>query len=153
MINLPSDKGSVATKDLRIAGTKCKTVAYTVRDSLTCKVDRQMEYPRVLLLGGDRCQSIGSMTGASYAYQDLCYLFFDAHWDMRDPNASMYPMVHGSPLFFMLQDQVRLALKEWDECKLDNKHHGTTGNDHGMLLRPLGKLLTPLAPYFDPPLC
>jgi len=132
MINLPSNNGSVATKDLRIAGTKCKQVALTVRDSLTSKVDRRKEfkteYPRVLLLGGDRCQSIGSMTGASYAYKDLCYLFFDAHWDMRDPNASMYPMVHGSPLFFMLQDQVRLALKEWDERDLDIKHQGTTGH-------------------------
>jgi len=132
MINLPSNNGSVATKDLRIAGTKCKTVALTVRDSLTSEVDRsyesKTEYPRVLLLGGDRCQSIGSMTGASYAYKDLCYLFFDAHWDMRDPNASVYPMVHGSPLFFMLQDQVRKALKEWDESKLPYKHQGTVAH-------------------------
>ena len=61
------------------------------------------------------------ITGAVTAYEDLCILFFDAHFDMRDPNASSYPMVHGSTLFFILQDQVREAIKRWENMSETEK--------------------------------
>jgi len=145
LINLSSQSGSIRSNDLKIAGTKCKTIYQTVAPALGWRVDPtdkgdkknvlksvmeqgnvlestggdQMQVPRLLLLGGDRSQSIGSITGAVSAYDDLCLLFFDAHFDMRDPNASDYPMVHGSPLFFLLQEQVKDALADFRKDPAD----------------------------------
>jgi len=115
LINLPAQNGSLQTNDLLIAGTKCKTVANVVAASLAWRVvEAEKDIPSVLLLGGDRSQTIGSITGAVTAYEDICILFFDAHFDMRDPNASSYPMVHGSPLFFLLNEQLREAARAWE---------------------------------------
>lgn len=124
LINLPSARGAIQSNDLKIAGTKCKTICHTVAPAMAWKIPEKnskdtaedtAQQPTVLLLGGDRSQSIGSIPAAVSTYEDLCILFFDAHFDMRDPNASHHPMVHGSCLFFLLQGQLKKALNEWHE--------------------------------------
>lgn len=138
VIDLPTANGMVQTNNLLIAGTKCKTICNMIYRALTAPIreqsapafqrigsgslkaqtqqlrkDEKAKSPAVLLLGGDRSQSIGSISGALRAYDDLCVLFFDAHNDFRDPSCSQYPIVHGSPLFFLLQSQLRDAIKEY----------------------------------------
>ena len=100
--------------------TLAKPIATDLGRNFTLSITTQFASEKIFILRFSnlfslfRSQSIGSITGAVNAYEDLCILFFDAHFDMRDPNASSYPMVHGSTLFFMLQDQVREAIIEWE---------------------------------------
>jgi len=119
LIDLPAPNGMVQTNDLLIAGTKCKTICNMTYSALTITVEDTEKSPAVLLLGGDRSQSIGSVSGALRAYEDLCVLFFDAHNDFRDPDASQYPVVHGSPLFFLLQGQLRDAIEVYNDPATD----------------------------------
>jgi len=129
LINLPTPNGMIQTNDLLIAGTKCKTIHNMIHDTLIHKVKGTEKTAAVLLLGGDRSQTIGSISGALRAYEDICVVYFDAHNDFRDPDASEYPIVHGSPLFFLLQTQLREAIAVWNDSETDKSRYSDETRD------------------------
>merc|ERR1712212_520484 len=68
--------------------------------------------PAVLLLGGDRSQTIGSMSGAFRAYEDLCCVFMDAQFNFRDPHMNKeFGVTHGTGHYLLFQKNLRDAIK------------------------------------------
>merc|ERR1712142_213458 len=98
------------------AGTKCKELNNTIYNTLNTRMKHNDKTPAILLLGGDRSQTIGSMSGAFRAYQDLCCIYFDAQFNFRDPHMNgVYGITHGSPHFLLFQKNLRDAIKRWEE--------------------------------------
>merc|ERR1712168_1527444 len=85
-------------------------------NTLNTRMKHNDKTPAILLLGGDRSQTIGSMSGAFRAYQDLCCIYFDAQFNFRDPHMNgVYGITHRSPHFLLFQKNLRDAIKRWEE--------------------------------------
>merc|ERR1711881_458642 len=46
-----------------------------------------------------------------------------AHFDFRDPHMTEYPMMHGSPLFFLLRRQLKDAIQEWENLTEEERNY------------------------------
>jgi len=117
VINLPEPNVNMTkVNDMFYAGTKCKELNNTIYNTLNTRMKHNDKTPAILLLGGDRSQTIGSMSGAFRAYQDLCCIYFDAQFNFRDPHMNgVYGITHGSPHFLLFQKNLRDAIKRWEE--------------------------------------
>jgi len=110
--------------DMFYAGTKCKELNNNIYNTLNTRMKHNDKTPAVLLLGGDRSQTIGSMSGAFRAYQDLCCIYFDAQFNFRDPHMNgQYGITHGSPHYLLFQKNLRDAIKKWEEADDAYKEH------------------------------
>jgi len=110
--------------DMFHSGTKCKELNNVIYNTLNTRMKHNDKTPAVLLLGGDRSQTIGSMSGAFRAYQDLCCIYFDAQFNFRDPHMNgQYGITHGSPHFLLFQKNLRDAIKRWEESDDEYKQH------------------------------
>jgi len=110
--------------DMFYAGTKCKELNNNIYNTLNTRMKHNDKTPAVLLLGGDRSQTIGSMSGAFRAYQDLCCIYFDAQFNFRDPHMNgQYGITHGSPHYLLFQKNLRDAIKKWEEADDAYREH------------------------------
>jgi len=124
VLELPEPQVMVTPNDMRFAGDKCKTLNNVVYNTLKTRVKASDKTPAVLLLGGDRSQTIGSMSGAFRAYDDLCCVFLDAHFNFRDPHMNKdFGVTHGSPHFLLFHRNLREAIKRWEESDDEYKQH------------------------------
>jgi len=125
VLNLPEPNVNMTKDhDMFFAGTKCKVLNNTVYNTLNTRMKENDKTPAVLLLGGDRSQTIGSMSGAFRAYNDLCCIFLDAHFNFRDPHMNReFGVTHGTPHYLLFQKNLREAIKKWEESNDEYKQH------------------------------
>jgi len=55
-----------------------------------------------LTLGGDHSVAIGTISGTSAVYDDLCVVWVDAHADINLPETTTSGNIHGCPVAFLL---------------------------------------------------
>ncbi|KAI9503082.1 Arginase, catabolizes arginine to ornithine and urea [Coemansia spiralis] len=53
-------------------------------------------------LGGDHSIAMGTLTGSSMVYKDMCVIWVDAHADINTPETTDSGNLHGCPLSFLL---------------------------------------------------
>jgi len=125
VMNLPEPNVNLTKQnDMFYAGTKCKELNNSIYNTLNTRMKHNEKTPAVLLLGGDRSQTIGSMSGAFRAYQDLCCIYFDAQFNFRDPHMNQqYGITHGTPHYLLFQKNLRDAIKRWEESDDEYKQH------------------------------
>jgi len=125
VLDLPEPNvNMVKQNDMFHAGTKCKQLNNVIYNTLNTRMKENDKTPAVLLLGGDRSQTIGSMSGAFRSYQDLCCIYFDAQFNFRDPHMNReFGITHGSPHFLLFQKNLRDAIKKWEESDDEYKQH------------------------------
>jgi len=124
VIDLPDPKVMVKDNDMMFAGVKCKNLNNLVYNTLKTRVKASDKTPAVLLLGGDRSQTIGSMSGAFRAYEDLCCVFMDAQFNFRDPHMNKeFGVTHGTGHYLLFQKNLRDAIKRWEESDDAYKQH------------------------------
>merc|ERR1712096_324271 len=110
IVNLPTPHEGMMLKenDMFYAGTQCKSLNNVVYNTLNTRMKENDKTPAVLLLGGDRSQTIGSMSGAFRAYEDLCCVFMDAQFNFRDPHMNKeFGVTHGTGHYLLFQELER----------------------------------------------
>jgi len=124
VMELPKPQVMTKPNDMMFAGIKCKNLNNNVYNTLRTRVQASDKTPAVVLLGSDRSQTLGSMSGAFRAYEDLCCVFLDAHFNFRDPHMNReFGITHGSPHFLLFQKNLREAVKKWEESDDEYKQH------------------------------
>jgi len=126
IVNLPTPHEGMMLKenDMFYAGTQCKSLNNVVYNTLNTRMKENDKTPAVLLLGGDRSQTIGSMSGAFRAYEDLCCVFMDAQFNFRDPHMNKeFGVTHGTGHYLLFQKNLRDAIKRWEESDDAYKQH------------------------------
>ncbi len=100
---------SVKAKNCAQVGSTCEKVFNTVYEQ--AKTDNF-----VLILGGDHCIPIGTITGILKARPNTGIVWVDAHADLNTPQASLSGNMHGMPLSFLtglVDDVQRYPSMDW----------------------------------------
>lgn len=67
-----------------------------------------------MLVGGDHCLSIGSISASARKYPNLCVLWFGAHGDINTVESSPTGNMHGVPLSILLGQSTPKGFCEYD---------------------------------------
>ena len=121
--NINKDTSSAGTltdvnaKNCNQVGATCKTVYETVyKEALSENF--------VLVLGGDHCIPIGTISGIVKARPNTGVVWVDAHADLNTPESSGSGNMHGMPLGFLMdlvEDAKKYPSMDWFEPVLKAK--------------------------------
>lgn len=68
----------------------------------------------VLTIGGDHAVALGTISGMTKQYPDLCVIWVDAHADINTPQTTTSGNLHGCPVSFLLQlEGTQLPMFQW----------------------------------------
>ncbi|XP_066494546.1 arginase-2, mitochondrial [Tiliqua scincoides] len=81
----------------RSVGSASQVLADTVHDAVAAGRS-------CVTIGGDHSLAIGSITGHTRQYPNLCVIWIDAHADINTPLTSASGNLHGQPVSFLLRE-------------------------------------------------
>jgi len=76
----------------------------------------------VLTIGGDHSIAMGTISGTTAIYPDLCVVWVDAHADINTPDTTQSGNLHGCPLSFLLGLAGDVESYDWLKPCLDFKN-------------------------------